>query len=71
MIMCRHKKMYYVKLNKIKEYYDALGSSSANYIATPYLGQARYYAKKLKLKYRQIDVRIWGKGKYVLDKSWI
>jgi len=35
------------------------------------LGRARYYAKKLKLKNRQIDVRIWGKGKYVLQGSWL
>ena len=71
MIMCRTKKLYYVKLNNIKEYHDALGTSWFNYIATPYLGRARYYAKKLKLKNRQIDVRVWGKGKYVLQGSWL
>jgi hypothetical protein len=57
-----------VALNKNKVFHDG---SWCNYIATPYLGRARYYAKKLKLKNRQIDVRIWGKGKYVLQGSWL
>ena len=71
MIMCRTKKLYYVALNKEKVFHDALGTSWSNFIATPYLGRARYYAKKLKLKTRQIDVRVWGKGKYVLQGSWL
>jgi hypothetical protein len=68
MIMCRTKKLYYVALNKAKVFHDGGWS---NYIATPYLGRARYYAKKLKLRNRQIDVRAWGKGKYVLQGSWL
>ena len=68
MIKCYHKKKYCVLLYKIRQWSDG---SSANYIATPYLGQARYYAKKLKLKHRQIDVREIGKKPYVLKGSWL
>jgi hypothetical protein len=50
---------------------DANGKWSRNYICTPYLGRARYYAKKLKLKHRQIDVREQGKKSYVLRGSWL
>jgi hypothetical protein len=53
------------------EFGDANGRWSMNYICTPYLGRARYYAKKLKLKHRQIDVRERGKKPYVLKGSWL
>jgi len=66
---CWSKKMYYVALNKPRTFPDGGWS---NYISTPSLGRARYYAKKLKRKYRQIDV--YEKGKrfsYVLFGSWL
>ena len=63
----RPKKLYYVTLNKIV---DSDGGWR-NYIATPRLSQARHYAKKLKRKYRQIDVRERGKKPYVLKGSWL
>jgi hypothetical protein len=43
----------------------------SNYISTPSLARAKRLAKKLPLKYRQIDVRIKGKRAYVLDRSWL
>jgi hypothetical protein len=46
-------------------------NGSRNYVRTPSLGRARYYAKKLKLKERQIDVWEKGKKKYVLQGSWL
>jgi hypothetical protein len=42
-----------------------------NFIRTASLGRARYYAKRLKLKVRQIDVRKKGKKAYVLQGSWL
>lgn len=67
---CYHKKRYYVALKKIRHHSDGLGWS--NFIATPYIGKARFYAKKLKRKYRQIDVREVGNKKpYVLEGSWL
>ena len=67
-MICRPKKQYYVALNKWIHYPDGGG---ANFIHTPYLGRARYFAKKLKLKRRQIDVRELGKKPYVLKNSWL
>jgi hypothetical protein len=65
----RPKTLYYVTLNKPKTWPDGGWS---NYISTPSLGRARYYAKKLKRKYRQIDVREKGKKfPYVLSGSWL
>jgi hypothetical protein len=43
---------------------------STNFIATRSLGRARYFAKRLPRKYRQIDVRD-GRRKYVLAWSWL
>jgi len=66
---CYSKKRYYVALNHPKTFPDGGWS---NFIATPSLGRARYYAKKLKRKYRQIDVREKGKRfPYVLPRSWL
>ena len=42
-----------------------------NYIETTCLNRAIRMSKKLKLKYRQIDVREWGKKPYVLHNSWL
>jgi hypothetical protein len=67
-MVCRPKKQYYVNLYKLRTFSDG---GCSNFIATPSLAQARYYAKKLKLKHRQIDVREWGKKAYVLNKSWL
>ena len=64
----RPKTLYYVHTYKINR---KKGGGWSNFIATPYLGQARYYAKKLKLKHRQIDVRVWGEKAYVLKDSWL
>jgi hypothetical protein len=64
---CYPNKKYCVSLNKIIQLKDGW----KNYIETPRLAQARYYAKKLKLKYRQIDVREHGKKPYVLNGSWL
>ena len=64
---CYPKKTYYVQ-TQWRHYSNGGGT---NYIATPYFGRARYYAKKLKLKYRQIDVRELGKKPYVLAGSWL
>ena len=66
-----HKKLYYVSLNKMVERRDRLGLSWSNFIATPSLARARFWAKKLKLKHRQIDVREKGKKPYVLEGSWL
>ena len=71
MKLCYSKKKYYVGLYKMVDGSDANGKWSMNYICTPHLGRARYYAKKLKLKHRQIDVRERGKKPYVLQGSWL
>lgn len=42
-----------------------------NYIETTCLNRAIRMSKKLKLKYRQIDVRQWDKKPYVLNNSWL
>lgn len=63
---CWPKKMYYVMCRWI-----AVKNGGRNFIRTPSLGRARYYAKKLKLKVRQIDVREKGKKAYVLQGSWL
>lgn len=62
------KKTYYVALNHSKTFPDG---GWRDYIATPSLGRARYYAKRLKRKYRQIDVYEKGKKPYVLPRSWL
>ena len=64
---CRPKKRYCVSCRWIS-YQDGGGK---NFISTPSLGRARYYAKRLKLAVRQIDVRVWGEKPYVLDRSWL
>lgn len=64
---CYPRKKYYVS-TRWRRYPDGGGR---DYVATASLGRARYYAKKLKLKYRQIDVRVWGKPPYVLQGSWL
>jgi hypothetical protein len=64
--MRRHR-LYYVMLDKARKF--SFGYS--NFIVTPYLGRARYYAKRLKRKDRQIDVRERGKRGYVLKGSWL
>ena len=71
MKLCFSKKRYYVHLYKMIDGSDANGKWSMNYICTSHLGRARYYAKKLKLKHRQIDVRERGKKPYVLKGSWL
>jgi hypothetical protein len=63
---CWPKKLYYVMCRWV-----AVKNGSRNYVRTPSLGRARYYAKKLKLKVRQIDVRQIGKKAYVLQGSWL
>ena len=63
---CYPKKLYYVMCRWIE-----VKNGSRNYVRTPSLGRARYYAKKLKLKVRQIDVRQMGKNAYVLQGSWL
>jgi len=50
---CEPKTRYYVNLGK---FIDQLGGSWGNLISTTSLGRARFYAKKAKLKFRQIDV---------------
>jgi len=55
---------YCVMLYKARKF--SFGYS--NYIVTPYLGRARYYAKRLKVRDRQIDVRERGRA-YVLAWS--
>ena len=65
---CFPKTLYYVHLGKWIERVDG---GFGNYISTHSLGRARYYAKKAKLKFRQIDVRTRGKREpYVLKGSW-
>lgn len=69
MIRCWYKKLYYVPLNKPRTFRDGSWSS---FLGTPSLGRARYYAKRIKRKYRQIDVRERGPKKpYVLHGSWL
>ncbi len=68
MLFVRPKKLYYVLLYKPKTFPDG---GWINFIATPHLGKARYYAKKLKRGDRQIDVREKGKKPYVLKGSWL
>ena len=63
---CCPKKMYYVMCRWV-----AVKNGSRNYVLTPSLGRARYYAKRLKLSVRQIDVRIKGQKPYVLEGSWL
>ncbi|NDG32976.1 hypothetical protein EB118_23275 [bacterium] len=65
---CWPKKMYYVALNKPHTFPDG---GWRDFISTPSLGRARYYAKKLKRKYRQIDVYEKGNEPYVLFGSWL
>jgi len=64
---CWPKKLYYVCCRWI----DYPKGGGRNFIRTPSLGRARYYAKKLKLKVRQIDVRVRGQKVYVLKGSWL
>ena len=65
----RPKKLYYVALNKPKNWPDGGWS---NYISTGSLGRARYLAKRLKRAVRQIDVRVRGeRNPYVLPGSWL
>jgi len=61
-------KMYYVALNKPRTFADG---GWRDYIATSSLGRALHYARKLKRKCRQIDVRERGKKSYVLPGSWL
>jgi hypothetical protein len=63
---CYAKRRYYVKLKKWKAHEDGGGT---NFEATPSLGRAMYLNSKLRVKYRQIDVRGIGKP-YVLEGSW-
>jgi hypothetical protein len=58
--------MYYVMCRWV-----TVKNGSRNYVRTSSLGRARYYAKRLKLKVRQIDVRQMGKKTYVLQGSWL
>ena len=64
---CWPKKLYYVQCR----WRDYPGGGGRNFIATPHLSRARYYAKRLKLKVRQIDVRERGRAPYVLKNSWL
>ena len=64
---CAPKKQYYVCCRWIG--YPKGGGR--NFIRTASLGRARYYAKRLKLKERQIDVRVRGQRAYVLQGSWL
>jgi hypothetical protein len=66
MKFCYPKKLYYVMCRWI-----AVKNGSRNYVCTPSLGRARYYAKRLKLGVRQIDVRVRGQQAYVLKGSWL
>jgi len=63
---CYSKKLYYVMCRWV-----AVKNGSRNYVRTPSLGRARYYAKRLKLGVRQIDVRVRGQNAYVLKGSWL
>ena len=64
---CWPKKLYYVRCRWI----DDPNGGGRNFIATPHLSRARYYAKRLKVKVRQIDVRERGRAPYVLKNSWL
>lgn len=64
---CWPKKLYHVRCRWI----DYPNGGGRNFIATKHLGRARYYAKRLKLKKRQIDVHIRGEKVYVLKNSWL
>jgi hypothetical protein len=69
MRICRPKRLYYVLLKKPRIFPNG---GWTNFIATASLGQARYHARKLKRKYRQIDVRELGRRTpYVLPGSWL
>ncbi len=61
-----NRRLYYVALYQPRTF----SGGWANYIVTPYIGRARYYAKRLKRKDRQIDVRERGRA-YVLKGSWL
>jgi hypothetical protein len=66
---CFPKTVYHVHFGKWIERSDG---GWGNFISTHSLGRARYYAKKAKLKFRQIDVRTRGKREpYVLKGSWL
>lgn len=65
---CHPKKLYYVRCRWV----DFPDGGGRNFISTPHLGRARYYAKRLKIGVRQIDVRVWNnKSPYVLKGSWL
>jgi len=64
---CWTNKLYYVCCRLIANPKDGV----RDFIEPKHLGRARYYAKKLKLKERQIDVWEKGKKKYVLQGSWL
>ncbi len=61
-----NRRLYYVALYQPRTF----PGGWANFIVTPHLGRARYYAKRLKRKDRQIDVRERGRA-YVLKGSWL
>jgi len=65
---CLPKTTYYVNLGK---FIDQVGGGWGNLISTTSLGRARFYAKKAKLKVRQIDVHPRGQKPYVLTGSWL
>lgn len=67
MIHCYPKTQYYVQTRWI----SFPEGGGRNYIRTPVLGKARYWAKKLKVQHRQIDVRKHGKTPYVFEGSWL
>ena len=60
---CLPKTTYYVTLGK---FIDQVGGGWGNLISTHSLGRARFYAKKAKLKFRQIDVKTRGKNNTIL-----
>lgn len=64
---CYPRRRYHVVVQKMLPRYGGW----TNYISTPSLARARRLAKKLPLKWRQIDVRIKGRRAYVLDRSWL
>ena len=69
MLRCFPKIRYYVHLGKWIERSDG---GFGNFMSTYSLGRARFYAKKAKLKFRQIDVRDKRvRDPYVLDRSWL
>ena len=65
---CLPKIRYYVNLGK---FIDQVGGGWGNLVSTTSLGRARFYAKKAKLKVRQIDVHPCGQKPYVLNGSWL